>query len=154
VTRPRQASRRRGREAALQVLYAIDLAARGRSRTGPPSEVDVVSAFEGVALHFELPAGARAFAKDLVLGVMKHRDELDAVLSAHAAHWRLSRMAAVDRNILRLGAHEILNTGTPPAEANDEAVELAHRYGNHASPAFVNGVLDAVARGRAGGEGR
>jgi N utilization substance protein B len=73
------------------------------------------------------------------------RDELDALLARHASHWRVSRMAAVDRNVLRLGAYELLRTDAPAPVVIDQAVELARRFGGERSPAFVNGVLDAIA---------
>ena len=144
MKRARSASRRRSREAALQVLYALDVS-RGASEPAP-QEV-----FESAAAHFELPEGARAFAKELVLGVVERRAELDARIAAHAAHWRVERMAAVDRNVLRLAAYELLFLGTPVPVAIDEAVELARRFGAEPSPAFVNGVLDALARGAGSG---
>jgi N utilization substance protein B len=145
VTRPRRATRHRSREAALQVLFAIDL---GRREGAPESEMSQAEeAFERVAAHFELPEGARAFAKELVTGVCRSRQELDARLAAASEHWRIERMAAVDRNVLRIGAYEILHTDTPAAIAIDEAVELAQRFGGDRSPGFVNGILDSVARG-------
>ena len=134
--------RRRSRQVALQVLYAVDLAEQGRSG----SRLNPDDAFELVSDNFELPEGARAFAKELVNGIVLHRAELDALIAAHATNWRLSRMAAVDRNILRIGAYELVHTETPRQVVLDEAVELARRFGDDPSPAFVNGVLDAVAR--------
>jgi N utilization substance protein B len=134
-------SRRRSREAALQVLYAVDVKGRGERPGASPEE-----AFERASAHFELPEGARAFAKELCCGVAEHRDDLDRRLAAHSEHWRLDRMATVDRNVLRLAAYEILHAGTPPSVAIDEAVELARRFGGERSPGFVNGILDALAR--------
>ncbi len=138
----RRAPRRSSRQLALQVLYAADLAERS-----PETAVPVDEVFARVADNFELPEGARAFAAELVTGVAARRAELDELLAAHATHWRVSRMAAVDRNILRLGAFELLHTDTPAQVVLDEAVELARRFGAEQSHAFVNGVLDAVARG-------
>lgn len=135
-------SRRRSREVALQVLYAVDVKGRGGSGAIEPEE-----AFEQAAAHFELPEGARAFAKELCCGVAECRQELDQRLAAHSEHWRLERMATVDRNVLRLAAYEILHTGTPTSVVIDEAVELARRFGAERSPAFVNGILDSLARG-------
>jgi N utilization substance protein B len=135
------ASRHRSREVALQVLYAIDIAERGAGSEGGAEE-----ALDRVAAHFELPEGARAFAKELLCGVVERRAELDAQLAAHAEHWRVERMAAVDRNVLRLAAYELLHSDTPTPVVIDEAVELARRFGGDRSPAFVNGVLDALAR--------
>lgn len=131
-----RAPRRRSRQAALQVLYAIDVTGGG----GAGSQ-----AFETAAVHFEVPEGARGFAEELVDGVTAKRDELDALIAAHAEHWRVSRMAAVDRNVLRLATYELCNTGTPAAVVIDEAIRLARRFGEDRSPGFVNGVLDAIA---------
>ncbi len=143
----RRASRQASRQVALQVLYAVDLATRSRPGQGvvarmPPAAEEV---FESVAENFDLPEGARAFAKQLVCGVMRRRDELDALLAQYARNWRISRMAAVDRNVLRIAAYELLRTDTPTSVILDQAIELARRFGDEPSPAFVNGVLDAVA---------
>jgi N utilization substance protein B len=122
------------------VLYAVDIGESSRSETSPsPDEV-----FEAVAENFELPEGARTFAKELVHGINEHRAELDALLTEHATNWRISRMAAVDRNILRIGVYELTRTDTPARVVLDEAIELARRFGDDPSPSFVNGVLDAV----------
>jgi N utilization substance protein B len=146
VTRSRPSTRHRSREAALQVLYAVDLAHRPTAETAGSEMARAEEAFERAAAHFELPEGARVFAKELVTGVCRLREELDDQLSAHSEHWRLERMAAVDRNVLRIGAYEILYTDTPAAVAIDEAVELARRFADERSPAFVNGILDSVSR--------
>jgi N utilization substance protein B len=128
------------------VLYAADLSATDQ---GGPDPRDV---FEGVATHFDLQAGARAFAEELALGVTAHRAELDERIAAHARNWRVDRMAAVDRNVLRLAAYELLHTETPASVVLDEAIELARDFGSERSPAFVNGVLDAIARERPGAD--
>lgn len=147
---PPSAPRHQSRRAALQVLYAVDLAARARS-AAPASSAEV---FESVAAHFDLHGGAHAFAKELALGVEAHRPEIDARIAACARNWRLERMAAVDRNVLRLATWELLYSETPYTVVIDEAVELAREFGSEPSPAFVNGVLDAVARGlRDGADG-
>jgi N utilization substance protein B len=122
------------------VLYAADLGL-GSGRGRPIEEV-----FEDVAGHFELPPGARVFAAELCSGVTLARDELDALLAGQASNWKLSRMAVVDRNVLRIAAWELSHTDTPTSVILDEAIELARRFGAESSPAFVNGVLDAVAR--------
>jgi transcription antitermination protein NusB len=140
------APRRRSREAALQVLYALDVPARDPAESLAPAMEVAEETFEAAAAHFELPPAARAFARELVHGVVAHREKLDPLVGRHATHWRLERMAAVDRNILRLAAYETLYTDTPAAVVIDEAVSLARRFGSDASPAFVNGVLDALAR--------
>jgi N utilization substance protein B len=137
------AHRHQSRQVALQVLYAVDVVGQLRSGHAAPTSDET---FEGVAANFDLPEGARAFAKQLVAGVMAHRDALDVHIAEHAKHWRLSRMAAVDRNVLRLAVYELEHGDTPATVILDEAVELARRFGDDPSPAFVNGVLDAVAR--------
>jgi len=135
----RHAPRRDSRRLALQVLYATDLAPRDAPET----------AFERVAENFDLHPGALAFAKQLVCGTIAAREAIDARIAAHARNWRLDRMAAVDRNLLRLAVYELLHSDTPAQIVINEAVELAHDFGGERSPAFVNGVLDAVARHRA-----
>jgi N utilization substance protein B len=137
-----RAPRRRSRQAALQALYAGDLSERGREDSGDCIE-DV---FDRVTQNFDLPAGAREFALALVQGTASHRQEIDSVLSEHATNWKISRMAAVDRNILRLGIFELIQTDTPVSIVLEEAIQLARRFGGESSPVFVNGVLDSVAR--------
>ena len=151
MTRPPRSTRHRSREAALQVLYAIDLAREQVAETSEAARAE--ESFERVAAHFELPEGARAFAKELVTGVCRQRQALDARLAAHSQNWRIERMAAVDRNALRIAVYEILHTDTPAAVAIDEAVELARRFAGERSPGFVNGILDSVAR-ESGGDDR
>jgi transcription antitermination protein NusB len=139
VSARRPAPRRESRRLALQVLYAADLA--------PGATPDAV--FERVADNFDLHPGALVFAKELVCGTMAARDAIDARIAAHARNWRIQRMAAVDRNLLRLAVYELLHTDTPAEVVIDEAVDLAHEFGGERSPAFINGVLDAVARSAA-----
>jgi len=123
------------------VLFALDLQRCRSEEPNAPAET-----FEGVADHFEVPEGAKSFAAELVREVSEHGDQLDEAIAKRARNWRVSRMAAVDRNILRLGAFELMYSDTPPAVVLNEAVELAHRFGSDASPAFVNGILDAIAK--------
>ena len=82
------------------------------------------------------------FAQSLIAGVRRNRAELDGLLARTADNWGLDRMAATDRNVLRLGAFEILFTDTPDRVAINEAVELAKRFGSSHSAQFVNGILD------------
>jgi N utilization substance protein B len=118
------------------VLYAADLA--------PVESTD--SAFDRVAENFDLHPGALVFAKELVCGTLAARDAIDEQIALHESNWRIDRMAAVDRNLLRLAVHELMHTDTPAQIVINEAVELARDFGGDRSPAFVNGVLDAVAR--------
>jgi transcription antitermination protein NusB len=86
-----------------------------------------------------------SFARTLVLGAWQARAQYDELLTQAAADWSISRMTPVDRNILRLGLHELLeHSDTPPEVVIDEAIELARRFGAEDSPGFVNGVLDAI----------
>lgn len=136
MSRPPSASRRSSRQAALQALYAVDV--------GPRADLALAAAsLANVAEHFEFTPGAREFADELVAGVVAEQVTLDLRLEACARNWRLARMAAVDRNVLRIAAWELGFAGTPAEVAIDEAVELARRFGDDGSPRFVNGVLGA-----------
>jgi N utilization substance protein B len=89
----------------------------------------------------------RAMAERLASGAQAHLEALDEAIAAAARNWRLDRIASVDKSILRLGAYELLNEPlTPAAVVIDEAIEMAKRFGEADSPAFVNGVLDAIRR--------
>lgn len=139
---PREGSRHRAREVALQVLYAIDLAKdEGATRLEMQDPI-----FVRIIENFEVPPAAEEFSKQLVVGIIERVEALDEILGVHARNWRVSRMAAVDRNVLRLAVYELCHSEIPVAVVIDEAVDLARRFGGDASPAFVNGVLDAVAR--------
>jgi len=103
--------------------------------------------------HFEeykrSPEPVRRFADTLLDGVLAHLEEIDASLSLQTAHWRLERLAAVDRNILRVALYELLfERSTPPAVVIDEAIEIAKRFGSAESARFVNGVLDGFIKNR------
>lgn len=132
------ARRSRAREVALQVLFQDDL-----NPGHNPGEAD-----QFLRARLNSPELVE-FAQSLVAGVRRNRGELDTLLSATAEHWSLERMVATDRNVLRLGAFEILYTDTPDRVAINEAVELAKRFGTAQSAPFVNGILDRfVARQR------
>ena len=129
-------ARTSGREAALQMLYALDLSSS--------EDVDWVIA----SFWRELPGDleGRAFADELVRAVSRDLPAIDERIRAASRHWRLERMARVDRNVLRLGVHELAHSpDVPRAVIIDEAVELAKRYGAGGSSVFVNGVLDRIA---------
>ncbi len=139
MSRSGHATRRRSRQLALQTLYAGDLTP---TESMPP--IDEV--FERVAENFDLPEGARDFAIELAEGTVANLGRIDELLAQNATNWKLSRMAAVDRNILRLAIYELIHTATPVSIVLDEAIGLARRFGADSSPKFVNGVLDAIAR--------
>ncbi len=128
--------RRRAREVVLQVLYADDL--------NPGRNLAAADRFLEERLNRRTPLVE--FARQLLGGVRRNRSELDASLAQFAENWSLSRMAVTDRNILRLGAYEILYTETPDRVVINEAVELAKRYGTRQSSQFVNGILDRLLR--------
>lgn len=130
--------RSRAREVVLQLLYQHD--------HNPRVDPQVIRSFlEGRLRQPDLVA----FAETLYRGVLEHLPELDARLAAVAENWTVERMAAVDRNVLRLGAYELFFCPeTPKAVVIDEAIEVARRYGSADSPAFVNGVLDRLAEQR------
>ena len=86
------------------------------------------------------------FANELLCGTVSRAAECDTLIRTHAEHWRLERMPAVDRNILRLAVFELLERQTPAAVVIDEALEVARRFSGEESVQFVNGVLDAVRR--------
>jgi N utilization substance protein B len=82
--------------------------------------------------------------EELVLGALQRREDIDRRIEEFSANWRIDRMSAVDRNILRLAIHEMIERKNPPAVIIDEALELARRFSGKESVAFINGVLDAV----------
>jgi N utilization substance protein B len=124
--------RSRAREVVLQILYQDDL--------NPDADPTAVEEFLRKRLKNNEPL--INFARSLLSGVRRNRQELDAMLARCAANWSLERMAVTDRNVIRLGAYEILYTDTPGPVVIDEAVELAKRFGAKQSAQFVNGVLD------------
>jgi len=87
----------------------------------------------------------RRYATRLVGGTLDHLSEIDQTIAGHAKHWRLDRMASVDRNILRLAVYELLyEPETPKIVVIDEAIEIAHRYSSYEATQFINGLLDAL----------
>ena len=94
----------------------------------------------------ELDEGAREFATRLVTGALAHLAELDDRIRSRAEHWRISRMAVVDRNILRMAVYEFLHEPTPRTVAINEALEIARRFSTYEATQFINGILDAIKR--------
>jgi N utilization substance protein B len=137
-------SRRRSRQRALQILFVWD------ARRQPIQEA-IDAWYETLYSEESRVRPERdAFTAQLVEGAVEHAEDIDARITRHAEHWRLERMPAVDRNILRLAVYEMVYGATPAAVAIDEALELARRYSNEESVQFVNGVLDAVGKECAG----
>lgn len=127
--------RSKARQVAFQVLYQDDLNPRNN-----PAEADAL------IVQRLRKDDLIDFARELVSGVRRNRPDMDALIEQVAENWSLKRMAATDRNILRLGAYEILHTDTPEKVSIDEAVELAKRFGSDQSAQFVNGILDKLMR--------
>jgi len=126
--------RRRARIVALQALFEIDVAGH-----------DAELSLQGRLQEKPLPPPDAGFARSLVFGVLEHQERLDKVIHRLAPEWPVSEMAPVVRNILRIAIHEILmDQGTPPKVAINEAVELAKMFGDDSSRRFINGVLGAV----------
>ena len=128
-------ARTTARESALQMLYAVEA-------SGDDVERGIKEFWR------ELPGDAegRPYADELVRGISAVRELVDGLIRAASEHWRLERMTRVDRNVLRIGAWELAHRAEiPRAVILDEAVELAKRFGNEESGAFVNGVLDRIA---------
>lgn len=126
--------RSRAREVVLQLLYQDDL--------NPQS--DQQAALQFLRERLNKDEELIGFAKSLLDGVRAQRGDLDRRLSERADNWSLERMAVTDRNVLRLGAYEILFTDTPGPVAINEALELAKRFGARQSAQFVNGILDRL----------
>jgi N utilization substance protein B len=126
--------RRKARIVALKALYELDAVAH------EPQDILARLVEEAAA-----PPEVEAFARELVTGVLEHREEIDEVIRQKATAWPLEQVAVVDRNILRLAIFEILlDNRVPVRAAINEAVELAKAFGGESSPKFVNGVLGAV----------
>jgi transcription antitermination protein NusB len=127
-------ARRKARELAVQMLYQYDL-----SGNAPDMIIDT---FEDLQ---KSKPNTREFATKIFRGTVDHIADIDGMIQAQAENWRLSRMAVVDRNIIRLSVYEFLyETGTPKLVVIDEAIEIAKRYGNDKSSQFINGILDGI----------
>jgi transcription antitermination protein NusB len=131
-----------GREAALQMLYALD---SRRVEDGADS-ADIELLINDFWREVPGDPEGRDFADMLVRGVFAELATVDEQISSASKHWRIERMSRVDRNVLRLGVHELAkHDEVPRAVIIDEAVELAKRFGAEGSSVFVNGVLDRIA---------
>ena len=134
-------ARHRAREQALQLLFQWDF------RRTPLDEI-TRGYYDSLLLSEDSTAQPRPeeFTGELFHGVVDELTDVDDRIERNASNWRMSRMPAVDRNVLRLAVWEMLRTETPPAVIIDEALELARRFSGEESVHFINGVLDAVRR--------
>ncbi len=140
----KRTKRSQARALALQALCLFDSLGEGFAAQ-LDSFLHDSHVYVDLGLRGSPGAANLSFARALAEGAWQARDRYDHLLSQAATEWSISRMPPVDRNILRLGLHELLETpDTPPEVVLDEAIELARRFGGEDSPAFVNGVLDGV----------
>lgn len=128
--------RRQSRETALHIRYQVE-------QSNCTSE-------NALSTYWELNHAAedvKEFAEKLVFGVAENIEEIDEQITKFSAHWRLSRMAIIDRNVLRLAVYELLHCADVPVRVTlNEAIEIAKKYGTEESGAFINGILDQVAK--------
>ncbi len=126
--------RSRARMSCLQMLYQVEV-----------GKVEPAYALDDYFSKGEYPCQHKDFSKFLIMGVSDNLADLDKIISAHAKNWNISRMAIVDKNILRMGVFELLYTkDIPPRVTINECVELAKKFGDTDSPKFINGILDSV----------
>jgi N utilization substance protein B len=129
--------RRRAREYALQILFQIDF--KGREVSG--------NDFDDFWLDKNETGDVKKFAEEIVRGTIKSLDEIDSLIEKVAENWVLRRMAAVDRNILRFAAYEILyRKDIPSAVTINEAIEISKKFSSSESAPFINGILDRLAK--------
>src|SRR5215510_16182234 len=127
--------RRKAREYALQMLFQWDIT---------HDTIDQIAStfFQNLPEESE---GVVEFARKLVMNTVEHVEQIDELIRRHAEHWRLDRMATVDRNVLRLAIYEFLyDRDTPKTVVINEAIEIARRFSSEESPQFINGVLDSI----------
>ena len=132
--------RSKSREYALQALYQIDI-----------RHADCRQILQEFWRDHDSASDIKTFANRLVQGTMEHVTDIDPLIASHADNWNLKRMAVIDRNILRLGVFELVYLDdVPPKVCINEAIELAKRFGDAESGKFINGILDAIHKTRAG----
>ena len=130
-------TRRKSRELVLQMLFQADM--------GRQTPEQVRQTFW--TAHTSTPEQVRGFAEDLFRLAADRSAEIDGLIESHAEHWRMDRMAAVDRNLLRAAIAELLGfPATPRAVVINEALEIARKFSSPESVQFINGVLDSVGR--------
>jgi len=127
-------SRRKARESALQVLFQLEF-----------DESDSDKVLDQYWKGHKESEDTQEFCRLLVQGILSHRVEIDTHIESTSQHWRVSRMAHVDRNILRMAVYELLyEKELAPAIVIDEALEIAKKFGSQETSKFVNGILDAI----------
>jgi N utilization substance protein B len=129
--------RRKGREFALQILYACD-----------SSKLEMDEVLKSFWLtNNEYSEDIKTFTEEIVRGTCSKMEEIDTIIGAHSTNWKVSRMGIVDRNVLRFAVYELLWRPDIPVRVTlNEAIEVAKQYGTEESGSFINGVLDKVAK--------
>lgn len=133
-------TRHKARECALQMLFASDLV----DRDCPSLTRNYWNELGDDAIDDK----TREFANNLVCGTIENLEAIDSVIKTRAEHWRIERMAIVDRNVLRLAVYEFIYQDTPNAVAINEALEITRRFSSYEATQFINGVLDAIKQDR------
>ncbi len=132
--------RRNAREAALQFLFQNDFIG-----TAAAEDANLEQQFADFCSLYDVQKKARAYAVELLQGIAANRDAVDALIGRNAKNWRLERLDATDRNIMRVAVFEMVyRDDVPPEVAINEALEIAKRFCVDESPAFINGILDSV----------
>lgn len=132
--------RRKARESAVQILYQLEF-----------DESPIDKAIDGFWKNRRAAEDVKSYSRWLVEGILGSREEIDRAIQSVSEHWRIQRMAVVDRNILRLAAFELLHDpSVAPAIVIDEAIEIAKKFSGPEAAVFVNGILDALMRKRPG----
>ncbi len=130
-------TRRKARECALQMLFAADVA--------KTLEASVLTGNYWMELgEPALDEATREFSNQLTVGSLREVEKIDETIRTRAEHWRIERMAIVDRNVLRLAVYEFLFTDTPHTVIINEALEIARRFSTFEATQFINGILDAI----------
>ncbi len=126
--------RRKAREVALQVLYALDV-----------QRIDIQEAIDRFWANFDAPEEANSFSSSLIEGAWNNRVQIDNLISGSSENWSMARMSRVDKSILRMAVYELLFChDIPPKVTLNEAIDLGKVYGSENSGAFINGILDAL----------
>jgi N utilization substance protein B len=130
--------RRKSRELTLQALYQAEVVG-----------IEPLERFALLCDNFKVDQKVVPLAQDLLEGIVAHAAEIDLLISQYAKNWRVGRMSIVDRNLIRLGAYEVLfREDVPATVAINEAIEIAKRYSTDDAPSFINGILDAIRNGQ------
>lgn len=129
-------NRHKARELALQILFQCEFAPK----------LDFADSLDLYRKNFDLDASAYEYARRLIEGVLNNKTELDAMLQSQIKNWSLERLALVDLEVMRLAVFELKHLDQDAGVAINEAIELAKKYGTTDSGAFVNGILDQIAK--------